>query len=141
MERLQAQEGRLRARENLLYDDRLAGRLDTAEYDRRAAETRNELERVRREMVRLDAAAEDYLAEGSLLLDLASRAHDLFLAQPASEKRRMVNLVLSNCVWKDGVLSAEYRQPFDLLAVAAAEGEGATLAVGASGASRPGWYP
>lgn len=52
-----------------------------------------------------------------------------------------MNLVLSNCTWKDGVLSAEYRQPFDLLAVAAAEGEGAGLAEGASGASRPGWYP
>ena len=139
--KLRGQEDRLRARASLLYDDRLEGRLGTEEYDRRSAEGRAELERVGREIARLDAAQEDYLAEGSLLLDLASRAYDLFMAQPASEKRRMVNLVLSNCTWKDGTLRADYRQPFDLLAVAAAEGEGAALAGGATGAERPGWYP
>ena len=112
-----------------------------ADYDRRREETRTELEGVRREVARLDAAERDYLDEGSLLLELASRAHDLYLSQPASEKRRLVNLVLSNCVWKDGALSAEYRQPFDLLAVATAEGEGVASAGGATGASRHGWYP
>ena len=131
----------MRARETLLYDDRLDGRIDAPTFDRRREESQGELESVRRELARLDAAERDYLDEGSLLLELASRAYELYEAQPASEKRRLVNLVLSNCVWKDGALSADYRQPFDLLAVAAAEGEGAASAGGVSGASRPGWYP
>jgi hypothetical protein len=29
-----------------------------------------------------------------------------------------INFLLSNCVWKDGALTAEYRQPFDMLALA-----------------------
>ncbi len=120
---------------------RLDGRIDAATYDRRRAESRGDLERVQGELERLAAAEEDFLAEGSLLLELASRAFELYCAQPASEKRRMVNLVLSNCFWKDGVLTADYREPFGLLAVATAEGEGAALAGGASGAERPGWYP
>ena len=40
----------------------------------------------------------------------------LFRKQPAAEKRRLLGFVLSNCTWKDGQLTAEYRQPFDLLA-------------------------
>jgi len=39
--------------------------------------------------------------------------------------------LLSNCVWKDGVLTAEYRQPFDMLALAR---EAAGDAVGGSAA-------
>ncbi len=33
------------------------------------------------------------------------------------EKRRLLNFVCSNSVWKDGSLYAKYRQPFELLAV------------------------
>jgi site-specific DNA recombinase len=139
--RLRGQEDRLRARASLLYEDRLERRIDVGEYDRRHAEVREALAGVQRELARLDAAEEDYLAEGALLLELASRAYDLYTAQPASEKRRLVNLVFLNCTWKDGVLSADYREPFGLLAVASAEGEGTALAGGASGAERSGWYP
>ena len=31
-------------------------------------------------------------------------------------KLRLLGFVLSNCTWKDGQLTAAYRQPFDLLA-------------------------
>jgi len=40
----------------------------------------------------------------------------LFRKKPAAEKRRLLGFVLSNCTWKGGLLTAEYRQPFDLLA-------------------------
>jgi hypothetical protein len=36
--------------------------------------------------------------------------------QPAREKRRLLNFVLSNCSWEDGEVVATFRQPFDLLA-------------------------
>ncbi len=32
------------------------------------------------------------------------------------EKRRILNFVLSNSIWKDGHLLPNYRQPFDILA-------------------------
>ena len=56
--------------------------------------------------------------EGVQLLRLADRAHALFERQEPAEKRRLLNFLLSNCVWKAGVLTAEYRQPFDMLALA-----------------------
>ena len=54
------------------------------------------------------------------LLELAHNAHVLFESQPAAEKRKLLDFVLSNCTWKDGELTAQYRQPFDILAVAVA---------------------
>jgi hypothetical protein len=42
-----------------------------------------------------------------------------FESQPPSEKRKLLDFVLSNCCWKDGQLEAKYRQPFDLIASAA----------------------
>ncbi len=61
-------------------------------------------------------ATEGYLDEGVHLLELAQRAGTLFREQPAAEKRRLLGFVLSNCAWKEGQLTADYRQPFDIFA-------------------------
>src|SRR4051794_27818718 len=42
----------------------------------------------------------------------------VFGKQPAEEKRRLLDFVVSNCSWKGGKLTPEFRQPFDMLAVA-----------------------
>jgi hypothetical protein len=54
--------------------------------------------------------------EGIALMELAHRAADLFAEQRASEKRRLLEFVLSNSFWANGELTPEFRQPFDLLA-------------------------
>lgn len=56
-----------------------------------------------------------YLSEGIKFLELAGRAQELFLIQPATEKWRLLNFLLSNCTWKGGELDATFRQPFDML--------------------------
>ena len=33
------------------------------------------------------------------------------------EKRRILDFVFSNCLWKDGTLVPNYRKPFDILAL------------------------
>jgi len=53
----------------------------------------------------------------------------MFESQPANEKRKLLDFVLSNSVWKNGELLAEYRQPFDVLAIAVAS-EQVTKSVG-----------
>ena len=62
-----------------------------------------------------------YIDEGIKLLALAQQAHRLFESQPAIEKCKLLDFMLSNCRWRGGRLEADYRQPFDLLAVTAAE--------------------
>ena len=41
---------------------------------------------------------------------------DLFEKQPASEKHRLLNFVLSNSFWANGELTPEFCQPFEMLA-------------------------
>jgi hypothetical protein len=58
------------------------------------------------------------MAEGVQLLELARRAAGLFEKREPREKRRLLDFVLSNSIRKDGELTPEFRQPFDLLFVA-----------------------
>ena len=55
--------------------------------------------------------------EGIKLLELSQKAVKLYEKQPMHEKRRILNFVCSNSVWKDGRLQPVYRQPFEILAV------------------------
>jgi site-specific DNA recombinase len=58
-----------------------------------------------------------YIEEGVRLLELTQKAVDLYEKQEMMEKRRILDFVLSNCLWKDGALIPNYRKPFDMLAL------------------------
>lgn len=116
--RLQAEYRRLQDRIDAMYVDKLDGRIDNGFFDRKSAEWRTEQDRLLRDVATHQSANRTYIEEGVQLLRLADRAHTLFERQEPVEKRRLLNSLLSNCVWKDGVLTAEYRQPFDMLALA-----------------------
>ena len=73
----------------------------------------------RRTVTEHEGANQSYLEDGVRLLDLSRRAHELFAKQPAGEKRKMLDLLLSNSSWKDGELTVTYREPFDIIAQSA----------------------
>ena len=60
--------------------------------------------------------------EGVQIPGLAGSAQRPFERQDWRDKRRLLNFVLSNCVWEDGGVRATFRQPFDLWAKTAAIG-------------------
>ena len=113
--RLQDEYARLQRRLDSAYEDRLDGRIDAATFDRKAAEWRSEQDRLQRSLDEHRVADRAYVETGVRLLELASRAHELFVKQVPSEKRRLLNFLVSNSTWKDGVLAVTFRQPFDLL--------------------------
>ena len=53
--------------------------------------------------------------EGVSLLKLAQDAHSIFEKQEGMAQRKLLNFVFQNCIWKDGQLIADFRQPFDML--------------------------
>jgi hypothetical protein len=57
--------------------------------------------------------------QGIQALELAVHGRTLFTTKKPAEKRRSLSFLLSNHSWKNGELSAEFRQPFDMFAVAA----------------------
>ena len=116
VQRLQADYNRLQRRIDIMYVDKLDGRIDARFFDQKQAEWREEQERLRDTIADHERANESYISEGVMLLELANRASELFDRQPASEKRRLLDFVLSNCTWKDGELTPVFRQPFDMIA-------------------------
>jgi site-specific DNA recombinase len=121
-DRLQTEYDRLQNRIHDAYVDKLDGRIDAAFFDRMSADWRRDQERCLRDIEQHQEADQSYLEEGVQLLELARNAQRLFAKQEAKEKRRLLGFLVSNCSWKGGELTAELRQPFDLLeqAVAAA---------------------
>ena len=101
-----------------MYEDRLDGRVDLAFFDRKSREWRDEQSRILREIEGHHAANESYIEAGIRILELSRNMHRLFAKQPADEKRRLLDFVVSNCSWKGGTLTPEFLQPFDMLAVA-----------------------
>ena len=98
-----------------MYVDKLDGRVDTA-FDKMSAEWREEQNRYLRDIERHQHAEKTYMNEGLELLELARNAKSLFERQDAREKRRLLNFALSNCIWDDGDVITNFRQPFDLMA-------------------------
>ena len=117
--RLERESGRLQRRLDEMYDDKLDGRISADEYDRKSAALCHERDDLTATITRHNDVSRTYVDEGVKLLNLARRAAELFERQSPGEKRRLLNFLLSNCSWKDGTLHAEFRQPFDMLAVAA----------------------
>jgi DNA invertase Pin-like site-specific DNA recombinase len=117
--RLRSEHQRLQQRLDVMYVDKLDGKITADFYDRNAAQWRNEQDRLQQLVDEHQSANRSYIDQGIMLLELANNAYDLFQKQSAAEKRRLLNFVLSNCTWRDGTLKATYRQPFDLLAVTA----------------------
>jgi len=117
--KLQTEHRHLQDRIDAMYMDKLDGRIDNKFFDRKAGEFRFEQCRIMRDIEAHQTANRSYIEDGIKLLELARRAHELFESQPAAEKRKLLDFVLSNSRWKDGHLEADYRQPFDLIASAA----------------------
>jgi DNA invertase Pin-like site-specific DNA recombinase len=117
--KLQSEHRRIQDRIDAMYMDKLDGRIDNNFFDRKALEFRSDQCRIMRDVDAHRTANRSYIEDGIRLLELAHRVHELFESQPAKEKRKLLDFVLSNSRWKDGRLEAEYRQPFDLIASAA----------------------
>jgi site-specific DNA recombinase len=114
--RLRVEWDRLQKRIDAMYLDKLDGRVDAAFFDKMSAEWRAEQNRCQRQIDRHLEADKFYMDEGIQILELARNAQKLFDRQQPREKRRLLNLMLSNCSWEDGEVIATFRQPFDLLA-------------------------
>lgn len=126
---------------NAMYVDKLDGRVDDGFFERKSKEWRSEQNRVQRNIGWHQTAGEACTEEGVRILELAARAHELFIQQDPREERRVLNFLVSNCTWANREFRAEFRQPFDMLAVAAASHK-EKKAAGAISSELPAlWYP
>jgi hypothetical protein len=93
--RLQREHQRVQERIEVMYVDKLDGRIDSEFYERKAAEFRAEQARIQADIETHRAAMQGYVDQATRLRELASHAVKLFEAQPAGEKRKLLDYVVS----------------------------------------------
>jgi site-specific DNA recombinase len=91
-----------------------------------------------REIERHQSADQSYLEEGITIPEIAQNAQRLFENEQPMEKRRLLNVVVSNSTWADGE-KATLREPFGFIAKMAKFTSGGGSENGASFADRSGW--
>ena len=116
--RLQQEHTRLQNRLDVMYEDRLDGRIDLSLFERKSGEYRKDQARIQAEINGFGAAEGQYMDAGIRLLELTRNMHSLFEKQQAAEKRRLLDFVVSNSVWREGKIVPVWRQPFDMIALA-----------------------
>jgi site-specific DNA recombinase len=115
--RLQEEQSKIQNRLDRLYDDRLDGFIEPDFFERKSREWRQTQKRLADQITEYQEAAHDYVQDGIRLLELSKIAYFLYKQKDSSEKRKLLNFVCSNSIWKDHTLTATFRQPFDLLAI------------------------
>ena len=114
--KLQAEVNKLRTRLSSAYDDKLDGRIAEDLWESKSAEWKERLLELKQSIEKHENANHCYYDAGVKILRLAQRAYTLWLSQPQTEKRKLLDLLLSNCTFDGTSLTATYRKPFCWLA-------------------------
>lgn len=96
----------------VMYEDRLDGRLNTNEYDEKVKKYKTEQQDLLIQYEDHSNADESFYINAIKILDLASRAWELFESSEAEEKTQLLNFILQNFSLKGKKLSFEAKIPF-----------------------------
>lgn len=113
--KLQAQYNKLESRIQTMYVDKLDGKILGDFFDSMSAKWRAEQSEILQAIQTHQNANQNYIVEGIKLLELAQNAYKLFIHQDPTQKRRLLNFLVSNSYWAEKTLRVELKKPFDLL--------------------------
>ena len=109
---------RLQANLDRAYEDRLSGAITEEFWKRKSGEWQAELTALQASPQTLDA--KQIITTAAFALELAQNAHSQYVTRNLSEKRELLQILLSNCTYHRGNLVPTYKKPFDIFA----EGKG-----------------
>ena len=110
-----AQFERLETRIEILYNDRLDGRISPSFYDSKAGEIRAQQQTILRRIEQIESSAPAPAAAALDLMHLTSRAATLFRHQTGHEQRRLLQTLVKMASWQGGELRLEFEDPFEIL--------------------------
>jgi site-specific DNA recombinase len=113
--RLRERINRVRNRLDQAYVDKLDGRIDDDLWARKSDEWHSEEQRLCAEIMSLEEVKPEKLLDGVRILELAHKAHFLYLKQTPEEQAKLLKMVVSNCSIDATTLYPTYRKPFDLI--------------------------
>ena len=115
IKRLEAAYNRLKARIETMYLDKLDGRITGEFFDQRSAEWCHEQEGLMRKIQNIQKPAPAPIEQAINALRLTSQACQLFQQQPATEQRRLIQVLIQRAAWKEGALHTKLFEPFEIL--------------------------
>ncbi len=113
---LQKQYADLQTKMDRAYEDLLDRKISEELWERKSEEWRRAQVSVRAAIERHEGANQCYFDEGFRILGLAQRAYDLWREQEAKERRKLLDILLSNCTFDGERLRGTYTKPFCWLA-------------------------
>ena len=113
--RLQQRLGQIQRRMDQAYLDKLDGKLPERFWLSKMAEWQAEEQQVLLAIQGLKQVSPERMLDGVRILELANKAHFLYLRQTPAEKAKLLRIVLSNCAIDAATIYPTYRKPFDLI--------------------------
>ena len=105
----------VRRRMDQAYQDKLDGEIPEEFWERRMVEWSDDERQILASLAKLEVPAVDRMLDAKRILELANKAHSLYLTQNPTEQAKLLRMVLLNCA-VDGVnIQPTYRKPFDLI--------------------------
>ncbi len=106
----------LQTRIDLCYEDKLAGKIDEEFWTRRMADWRTHERALQSAATSLALPLPTNRAlTARRVLELANKAHFLYLTRNHAERGQLLKTVLLNCATDGANLTPTYRKPFDLI--------------------------
>lgn len=104
---------------DIMYQDRLDGRITAANYDNFVTKEKDKQRDLNAQLNDHIKADESFLLSVSYIMELANRAAELYQSSEVEEKRQLVNFLLSNLRLKGKKLLYDYKKPFNEMALCA----------------------
>lgn len=95
-----------------LYEDRLDGRITATDYDKYAKKYNEEKIELERKLVEYTNNDKSFVVTSSYLLELASKAKDVFDGSQPAKKNKILRMLLANCQINQKRLQLNLLKPF-----------------------------
>ncbi len=106
----------IKKRFEAMYEDRLYGRVPDWLFFKKSKEYQVQMASFLEEIQRFEADSPLSIEKAISVFELAQNAASHFSTLSDTEKRKLLQALVLNAVWKDGTLAVSFRQPFDILA-------------------------
>ena len=115
-ERLEKDLELTRRRQSQAYNDKLDAKITEEFWNRQNSDLAANEQRIASALAALTELPADKLLNVARTLELAQKAHSLYLTQNPAEQAKLLSLVLSNCEVDEVSIYPKYNIPFNLIA-------------------------
>lgn len=106
---------RLQKKLDVLYEDRLDGRITVADYDKYVTKTKAEMDELDRKLVEFTNNDKSFVVTSEYLLKLASQAKQIFESSQPPKRNKILRMLLANCTLNEKRLQLHLLKPFSVL--------------------------